>query len=106
MSGEIFEQDHLDAGTIEQFQRASPVNAELWCAHMPECDDVCQDQIEQSLASYLAKSSVSTYQTTLLRLQRYPLELKVLFKGVNGPVPPDHIVFVDGWQMRNSSPEL
>jgi len=27
-------------------------------AHMPECDDVCQDQIEQSLASYLAKRKV------------------------------------------------
>ena len=27
-------------------------------AHMPECDDVCQDQIEQSLASYLAKKKV------------------------------------------------
>lgn len=27
-------------------------------AHMPECDDVCGDQIEQSLASYLAKSKV------------------------------------------------
>jgi len=27
-------------------------------AHMPECDDVCQDQIEQSLDSYLSQSSV------------------------------------------------
>ncbi len=27
-------------------------------AHMPNCDEVCQDQIEQSLASYLSKSKV------------------------------------------------
>ena len=27
-------------------------------AHMPECDDICQDQIEQSLEHYLAKSKV------------------------------------------------
>ncbi len=27
-------------------------------AHMPNCDDVCQDQIEQSLEAYLAKSKV------------------------------------------------
>jgi beta-lactamase superfamily II metal-dependent hydrolase len=27
-------------------------------AHMPNCDDVCQDQIEQSLEHYLAKSKV------------------------------------------------
>jgi beta-lactamase superfamily II metal-dependent hydrolase len=27
-------------------------------AHMPECEEVCQDQIEQSLEAYLAKSKV------------------------------------------------
>jgi competence protein ComEC len=27
-------------------------------AHMPECEEVCQDQIEQSLAHYLEKSNV------------------------------------------------
>jgi beta-lactamase superfamily II metal-dependent hydrolase len=27
-------------------------------AHMPNCDDVCQDQIEQSLKAYLSKSKV------------------------------------------------
>lgn len=27
-------------------------------AHMPECEEVCQDQIEQSLAHYLSKSKV------------------------------------------------
>src|SRR5260370_23117481 len=27
-------------------------------AHMPECDDVSQDEIEQSLEAYLAKSKV------------------------------------------------
>jgi beta-lactamase superfamily II metal-dependent hydrolase len=27
-------------------------------AHMPNCDDICQDQIEQGLASYLSQSTV------------------------------------------------
>lgn len=27
-------------------------------AHMPECEEICQDQIEQSLEAYLAKSKV------------------------------------------------